>query len=229
MDYNQPSQHQPSHFEYRVELDKRDSAKIKLKAFEYMDQLEGWCAYEQASILIDLILKNKPETVVEIGVFGGKSLIPMAYALKVNEKGKIYGIDPWEGSASIQGVMDESNKYFWTIVNYQEIMSGLIYKVKQFGLENQIDLIRKTSEATPPIYDIDLLHIDGNHSEEASYLDVTKWVPLVKSGGIIVFDDMTWYENNTYTTAKAVAWLNANCIKFGEFLDVCQWGIWIKP
>ena len=76
---------------------------------------------------------------------------------------------------------------------------------------------------------IDILHIDGNHSEQASYLDVTKWVPLVRSGGWIFFDDMTWFENGVFTTARAVEWLNANCYKLAECTDVCTWGVWIKP
>jgi len=61
-----------------------------------------------------------------------------------------------------------------------------------------------------------------------SYLDVTKWVPLVKSGGWIIFDDITWYENGQFTNARAVDWLNAHCKKFAEFQDNCVWGIWVK-
>jgi hypothetical protein len=96
-------------------------------------------------------------------------------------------------------------------------------------LEHQIKLIRGTSLEVQPIFDIDILHIDGNHSDVTSYIDVTKWVPLVKSGGWIIFDDMTWYENGKFTNARAVEWLDTHCKKIAEFQDNCVWGVWVKP
>ena len=76
------------------------------------------------------------------------------------------------------------------------------------------------------------MHIDGNHSEEASYADVAKWVPLVNSGGWIVFDDVTWHNRlGVYTTKKAVEWLDRNCMRLAQFHDTgeTEWVLWIKP
>ena len=56
-------------------------------------------------------------------------------------------------------------------------------------------------------YDIDILHIDGNHSEEASFFDIVTYYPKVKSGGYIWFDDKNWA-----TTKKAIDYLYENCI-----------------
>ena len=203
--------------------------RVRDQAFAYMKQLDGWCAENKAGILIDLILKNKPEIIVEIGVWGGKSLVPMAQALRANQKGKIYGIDPWDNQASMEEVVHPENQAFWGRVDHTAVMNGLIGKIREFGLDNQIELIRATSEDAPAIDEIDVLHIDGNHSDKTSYFDATKWVPYVKKGGFIIFDDMTWYENGTYTTARAVEWLNDNCMKIGVFSDTCIWGIWVKP
>ena len=69
----------------------------------------------------------------------------------------------------------------------------------------------------------DILHIDGNHSEATSLYDVKKWTPLVKPGGLIIFDDTTWG-----TTGRAVQWLDENCCKLGEYHEDNDWGIWIK-
>jgi len=214
-----------SHYEYVI-----DNLALKQQAFDYMAQLHGWCAQEKAAVLIDLILKSKPEVILEIGVWGGKSLVPMACALRANHKGIIYGIDPWEAKASLQGLTNETNKGFWGWVDHVGVMQGLIDKIGQFELGEHIELIRSTSEEADPIYNIDILHIDGNHSDETSYIDVTKWVPLVKAGGLIIYDDITWSENGvTASQARAVAWLNEHCIKLAEFSDVCVWGIWLKP
>ncbi len=205
------------------------TATVKQQSFHYMTQLHGWCSFEKAGFLIDLITKVRPQVIVEIGVWGGKSLIPMAHALRANGQGAIFGIDPWAKSESVQWVMDEANRNFWDHADHEWVYQHLNQKMTEFGLEPQIRLLRTTSEAASPIYGIDLLHIDGNHSDHTSYLDVTKWVPLVKTGGWIIFDDMKWFEKGTFTTARAGQWLDEHCHKFAEFTDVCTWGVWIKP
>lgn len=213
-----------SHFESMVKLNHADSVtRMKYEALSAMSTLEGWCSFNKGSLLIDMVLMTDPQVIVEIGVWGGKSLIPMAFALRENGSGLIYGIDPWSSNESVKG-MDGINKEWWSQVNHQKILDGLVQKINQYGLKNQVVLIRQTSMQTEPIYDIGLLHIDGNHSEDCSYNDVVKWVPLVKRGGIIIFDDVTWG-----TTGKAVQWLDENCIRFAEVKGENVWGVWIKP
>jgi predicted O-methyltransferase YrrM len=197
--------------------------KFKEQVFTAMKKLEGWCSEEKASVLIDLIKEKQPQTIVEIGVFGGKSLVPMAFALQRNGFGAIYGVDPWTEVASEKG-MEGAHKDWWGSINHNKILNDLQDRIIEFGLEHTIELLRYTSIDCPEIYDIDILHIDGNHSEEASYIDVTKWVPLVKSGGVIIFDDLDWV-----STGKAIAWLDENCVKVQEFKGSNIWAIWVKP
>lgn len=199
------------------------TALLKHMVYHAMDQLEGWCPRSKASVMMDLVLLMKPETVVEIGVFGGKSLVPMAFAMRENKRGMAYGIDPWMTSASVEG-MTGINADWWGSIDHEMIMIGLESKMYQFGLENYMKLIRATSEDAEPIYNIDILHIDGNHSEETSMVDVLKWVPLVRKGGVIIFDDLNWD-----TTGKAVQYLNKHCVKLAELKGDNIWGIWVKP
>lgn len=214
----------PSHYEYVVERPTpRSLERAKQQALKSLYELEGWCSPYKASLMMELVFMMKPEKVVEIGVFGGKSLVPIAFALKEAGTGIVYGIDPWSSSASAEG-MEGANHDWWSNTDHEAILRGLKQKIKKFKLQNQVVLIRKTSEDADIIEDIDILHIDGNHSEKASYLDVTKWVPLVRSGGFIIFDDITWA-----TTGKAVEWLDENCIKITEITGDNVWGIWVKP
>lgn len=225
MDFNQDFQQTPSSY-YEYAAEKKSASNLlglKLEVFNAMRQLEGWCSNEKASVLIDMIVTLKPEVVVEIGVFGGKSLIPMAFALRFNKTGKIYGVDPWSNIASSEG-MDGANLNWWSSIDHTKILNDLENKIDKFQLRPQIELIQSTSEDCHPIENIQILHIDGNHSEKTSYLDVTKWVPFVQSGGIIIFDDVNWE-----TTKSATEWLDANCVKFNEYQGDNIWGIWIKP
>ncbi len=211
-------------YEYvvRQAINQSESQKIKDAAYLMMDQLEGWCSRLKASVLIDLILTMQPQTVVEVGIYGGKSFVPMAYALKQTGSGIAYGIDPWKSDISAVG-MEDINLDWWAKLDHEKIMNDFLKKVREFKLQKQISVIRATSTEAPPIYDIDLIHIDGNHCEEMAYKDVTKWAPLVRKGGIIIFDDVDWP-----TTAKAVQWLNENCQQVALVKDANIWGVWLK-
>ena len=201
---------------------------IQKQAIAMMQQCDGWCSEQKGAFLVSLIMKTKPQTVVEIGVFGGKSLVPMACALQANQKGIVYGIDPWDSTESVKGLQQVEHVDYWDKVNHQTVKQKLIDNIRNFSLDSQIILIQSTSENASPISDIDVLHIDGNHSEHASYLDVTKWAPLVNRGGYIILDDMTWCDNGEYTTARTCEWLDMHCKKVTEFTDNCKWGVWIK-
>jgi hypothetical protein len=91
-----------------------------------------------------------------------------------------------------------------------------------------VEIIRSTSAEAPLIEQIDILHIDGNHSSITSFIDVIKWVPVVKKGGWIIVDDISWYENGVFTQAESVEWLDRNCHRMGEIADTCHWGVWVK-
>lgn len=218
-----------SRYEYVVD-NRAATFGNKSLAFACMDQVDGWCSHQKASILFDIINAAAPKTIVEIGVWGGKSLLPMAHTLKWRpEKGKIYGIDPWDNQASIEGASHESNIAYWSTIDHEGVLARLQKVISDWELDDYVELIRATSKDALPIENIDILHIDGNHSDVTSYIDVTKWVPLVRKGGWIIFDDMNWFENGVTTTKRAVDYLNEHCHKIAEINEACQWGVWYKP
>lgn len=187
-----------------------------------MTNLDGWCPKIKATVLMNLIFNHHPEVVVEVGIFGGKSFIPMAYALKSIGSGVIYGIDPWKSSESVVG-FDDANKEWWGNVDHEQVMRKFISKLHEYHLAGISKIIRATSAEAEPIENIGLIHIDGNHSELSALYDVKKWVPLVKSGGFIIFDDCDWN-----STKKARDWLDEHCYRITTFQEDNVWGIWMK-
>jgi predicted O-methyltransferase YrrM len=153
--------------------------------------LDGWCAKEKAIYLIAVILSKKPKVVVEIGVFGGSSFIPMALALNLIGTGEIYGIDPWSSSSSSEG-MEGENLEWWSSLDHEQIYKRFLQSLNRYGLGDAawINLCRMTStQAIGKFSEIDVLHIDGNHSVEQSLFDAQRYCPLVSRNGIIIFDD----------------------------------------
>ena len=76
----------------------------------HIPKMEGWCTVKKATQLVNQILQVRPKVFVEIGVFGGRSLIPAALGIRANGDGMAYGIDPWKTEASPEGETVADNK-----------------------------------------------------------------------------------------------------------------------
>lgn len=172
-----------------------------------LPKVEGWCSKEKALAMMDLIIETNPKVCVEIGVFGGSSILPTASALKFLKRGVVYAIDPWDNSECLKGDNDEKNSEWWGKIDLEKIYQGYRNMLREYGLEKYCRTLRTTSEkAAQNISEIDILHIDGNHSEECSTFDVMTYLPKLKSGGYIWLDDTNWS-----TTRKAVEYVMESC------------------
>lgn len=169
---------------------------LKRSVCEGIPQLYGWCTKEKAVQFIDLVLEVKPDVCVEIGVFGGRSLFPVASALKFLGKGIVVGIDPWSKEEIIpyfDPVKDEAHINWWSKLNFDQIHSSYLNMLSQYQLEDYVITLRTTSElASYAIGAIDILYIDGNHQEIISNQDVRLYLPKVRKGGYIWLNDSLW-------------------------------------
>jgi len=170
----------------------------------------GWCTIDKALAMAESILETKPVQCVEIGVYGGKSLIPCALALSELKHGHILGIDPWLPEAAAEGESDEANKEWWTNKSHLELAEAQARNaIDSLGLEHVCNVAKNRSENIAPRFkdgSIGFLHIDGNHTELASVRDTTAWLPKMEPGGLIWFDDINWA-----TTHKALSILDESC------------------
>lgn len=167
---------------------------LKKNVEKGLSSLEGWCSLEKAKNLIDLVLEVKPNLYVEIGVFGGASLFPVASTLKFLGNGIAIGIDPWDKFECIRyydPITEESDLKWWGNLNFQYIYYSYINMIARHRLESYIITLKATSkEAAQEILDpIDILYIDGNHNEAVTVEDVFIYFPLVRSGGYILLND----------------------------------------
>ncbi len=171
---------------------------------EKIPKMEGWATVSKALEMAQLILDAKPMMVVELGVFGGRSLLPQALALRESGQGRIYGIDPMQIAPAIEGEIGEANAQWWLKdCPLNVIHQGCMEALWDENLEPWFIIIRATAEHAAHLFkDIDILHFDQNHSELSSMRDIQIYYPLVKPGGYIWFDDTNWT-----TTRKAQDWL----------------------
>lgn len=188
--------------------------KLLNKIETILPTIHGWCSFKKATKLVELILDKQPEICVEIGVFGGSSLIPQALTLKANNKGMLYGIDPWSTEAALEHMQAEEHIKWWKELDIESIYNHCVSNLTTYELNQFCTLVRDKAENAVTMFEdnsIDLLHIDGNHSEDLAYKDATLYLPKVKQGGIIFFDDIWWTEGNQVTTRKAITYLLGFC------------------
>jgi len=204
---------------FRVELQTFENLKTKI--CRTLPRLKGWCDAEKACAMMDLVSEVRPDICVEIGVFGGASVLPTTAALKFLGHGVLFAIDPWDNGESIRNLLEGENREWWSDVDMNRIYRSYVRMVHEFGLEQYCVTIKETSaSAASRISAIDILHIDGDHSEASSFFDASTYLPKVKHGGYIWFDDTDWAEGHDQvpSTKKAVEFLQNSCtlVKVGS-------------
>lgn len=182
-----------------------------------LPSLEGWCSREKALNFIDLVLQVEPKLCVEIGVFGGASVFPVASALKYLEKGIVIGIDPWERSECIK-YYDPIEEYtdfkWWSCIDFNYIYESYCSMLRRYGLGEYCMTIKATShQAVSFFQNIDILFIDGSSDEAVSSQDVLEYLPRVSNGGYIWINNSIWPQRQA-----AVDILYENC-EFVKAID----------
>lgn len=201
-----------------------------------LPSVAGWCPATKAKDIAIIVKYEEPKIALEIGVFGGRALFAMALAMDSLEgERKTYGIEPWNNMACLQGYENpqDPNRKWWAEVDLKKIKDGYYALEKELDLGEQIEILEQKSDVCIEKFrkmheqgnKIDLLHIDGNHSEKVSVKDVEMYLPLVRSGGIIIFDDMNWE-----TTKKAQGIIFEKTDKLWIYEDAeGKYGVFRKP
>lgn len=177
-------------------------------AIAQADEKPGWCGSPKARSIADVIVREKLKTCVEIGVFSGQSLIPIAAAVKYTG-GTVDAIDPWTKNDNMEGDHSSEEKNWWLTLDIEEIYRKAVSLVERFDVLKQVRIHRTTAQEIVSQFadaSIDFLHIDGNHSELGSTRDVSLWLPKVRANGWIAFDDSHWQ-----SVQKALSLLESRC------------------
>jgi hypothetical protein len=158
--------------------------------------IHGWCTVEKANKLIEIVSLCEPTLSVELGVFGGRSLLPIAIMSKyINPSSRVIGIDAWSAQASIQGTNDKANEEWWSNINYEDMFNYTKSIMVDNNVNDVVELWKDTSKNAVSNFEdnsINLLHQDSNHSEEITCEEVELYWNKVKEGGYWIFDDTNW-------------------------------------
>ena len=172
---------------------------LATRLFDAQSNLQGWCPEKKALWLASLVLQHKVSIALEIGIFGGRSMIPIAMAMQYAGHGEAYGIEPWSNAVATENEKDPGNLEWWSNVDLVGIKKSFLEFVCSRDLVKYVKIIEAPSDVAQTIFNsdrfrrkIELLHVDGAHNEEQALRDVKLWTEFVADGGIVVLDDITW-------------------------------------
>jgi len=156
----------------------------------------AYCLNETREYIKNIMINIKNGIFVEIGVYGGSTLLDI-YDICKNNNNIIYGIDPYDNIKIFNGKKyDDTDKIVRNqeINRYRNIKNNLIDIINKNNLSN-INLLCQTSWNVYNNFNnnsIDCIHIDGDHSYEGVKNDLKLYWNKIKSGGYIINDDYHW-------------------------------------
>lgn len=128
----------------------------------------------------DLVATLRPAVLVELGVDRGESYFAFCQSAAENQTAtRCFGIDTWRGDRHAGG--------------YDETTFVQVSEHNRANYENFSTLIRSDFDAALSQFEaggIDVLHIDGLHTEAAVRHDLDSWLPKVRPGGILLLHDV---------------------------------------
>lgn len=158
------------------DLDEREKAMLSWFKRGVIYWGESWDYIDSLTVLYSVSEILKPENYLEIGVRRGRS---MAVVAKAHPDVNIYGIDLWiPHYAGLENPGPEFVKN----------------NLKLFHRGNLNLISGNSHEEVPKLKKLkiqfDLVFVDGDHSFSGAFRDLINVAPLVKPGGVIVFDDI---------------------------------------
>ena len=135
---------------------------------------------EHGNFAFWLVEELKPKRVVELGTHNGFSLLAFCQAIsKLKIESKCFAIDSWEGDAHTGSYSSD------VLTDLRDIHDQ---KYSSFSVLMQMyfeDALSHFDDAS-----IDLLHIDGLHTDDAVKKDFESWFPKLSSKAIVLFHDI---------------------------------------
>ncbi len=202
---------------------------------EILRGVDGWCSEAKAAWLVSLILRESCRQIAEIGVFGGRSLLPMALAARSLGMASVLAVEPWDNEVAIRAPTGAQNDAWWARVDMPAVKSRFLRQLVNLGLADVVRLVEGCSAEALRLLGtakevghgrFDLVHIDGSHAPGQALQDVLSWSRLVRPGGIVVLDDIAWD-----SVGAAVAWLRGHFLTVEEVreADGASYGAYRRP
>ncbi|HEX8903209.1 MAG TPA: class I SAM-dependent methyltransferase [Longimicrobiaceae bacterium] len=154
------------------------------------EQVPGWFDwrrfYEE-----QLLALPHGATVVEIGVFLGRSVIFLAQAMKAARKDlHLFAVHTFAGSPGDPAVLQATEAHGSPRAAFEANLAAA-------GVDDVVTVLPCTSACAARAFaegSVDLVFLDGDHAEDALAADLLAWLPKVGRGGMLAGHDIDTYD-----------------------------------
>lgn len=147
----------------------------------------GWTTGEDAkAVALTSLALPDGATIVEVGVYMGRSTVLLAGARRLRGNGRVHCVDPFDCSGDA-----------FSVPHYRDLLaqSGLdslepVFRqhMARLRLEKWIEVHKGTQLEVAARWSgpIDLLLLDADHSRAAARAGYEAWIPFLRRGGTLV-------------------------------------------
>jgi predicted O-methyltransferase YrrM len=135
--------------------------------------IQGWMSHAELHWLATMA--STQQVIVEVGSFLGRS----TRALGDNCPGVVHAVDPWPDEVAAADVVGQVNDYPNKFIPFQKNLDDLILTGK---------VISHRTTFVPGLFppaSVDMVFIDGDHSEQAVLNDITIALGILRPGGVL--------------------------------------------
>jgi MMP 1-O-methyltransferase len=153
-----------------------------------LPEIEGWLSAAQGRFLRDAAAATTGRgAIVEIGSWKGRSTAWLASGARLGGR-RVYAIDPHRGSREDPAA---------------HTLAEFLDNMRRAGVQDAIEpLVMTSTEAARAIPGpVELLFIDGDHSDPAVRHDAELWLPRVVEHGVVMLHDVA---SSGYTGPRRV-------------------------
>lgn len=151
----------------------------------HYETVEGLTTVEACHILFDLAKNvSVEESIIELGVYRGRSLLALAEGAMAGEAPLVFGIDP------LNMPRESKPKYA-----SDETYAVLKANIEASPARNMITLIKDYGVSVAARYDtsvtgqVGLIYVDSDHRRLPVLADFAAWAPHLAPGAVVAFDD----------------------------------------
>lgn len=193
-------------------------AEIDLPSRRFEPRIYGVGAWTgHLHFACDLIATLKPALLVELGVDRGESYFTFCQTAAEHRTGtRCFGVDTWRGDEHAGGY-DETT--FAQVSEHNRLHYESFSTLLRCGFDDAVSRFDDES--------IDVLHLDGLHTEAAVRHDLESWLPKLRPGGLLLLHDVR-VRNKDFGVWKIWAELEARSRSW-TFEDGPGLGVWQKP
>ena len=154
-----------------------------------MTEYPNWFSYVYPNFrdfLFDLAGKDNLRF-LQLGVFTGDASVWMLENVLTQPSSALVDVDTWQGSK--EAAHDD--------MDFEDVWKTYLEKTKRFRInairQSTVDYLTHELGCTEcSSSKFDFIYIDADHTTVSVLLDAELSWPLLKSGGIMAFDDYTW-------------------------------------